>query len=477
MHAPVRDQLGDFVAKADYESLPEGVLHESKRLVLDSIGCALAAGDHTKGRIGVEFADILGGGDSSATVIGSTKRSSVFGAAFANGELINALDFDAILPPGHVSPYVLPGLLAIAEVDRASGRDVLLAVAIAHELSNRFGKAMDSIRHTEGDSVAMPPILGYTSTVFGATAGIVRLRRANADVTAQALSIAASTTPVNSHRSWLEHTPVSTIKYTMAGPISQVALTAAFMAFLGHRGDPGVFDDPEFGYPRFIGSSRWEPENLTSGLGVNWNFHRENSFKHYPHCRALHGLLDLEAEILKSNKIKPTEIQAIRAWGEGHVERASWLTNEISHPVDGQFSIAHGLAVGAQGIQPSKAWQSEEVVYDDDVLGLMDKVTYTRHPEWISLMSTDPHARPSRLEIDAHGRTYSAELMYPKGTPTQVGGMGTSDAELIAKFRLNAQGILPPETADKIVDCIMNLESIDDASKVLRLLGSPLPSA
>src|SRR5207244_8536806 len=99
----------------------------------------------------------------------------------------------------------------------------------------------------------------------------------------------------------------------MAGPITQAALSAAFMAILGHRGDPAVFDDAEYGYPRFIGTTRWEPERLVSAIGKDWNFQRENLFKQYPHCRSQHGLLDLLTDIVGANDIQPNEIEAIRA--------------------------------------------------------------------------------------------------------------------------------------------------------------------
>ncbi len=471
MQAPIAHQLAQFVSETSYTDIPEDVLDESKRILLDSLGCAIAAVGETKGQIAIEYAQALGGGAGEATIFGTKERSSIFGAAFANGELINALDFDAVLPPGHVSPYVLPGALAIAETEGASGKDLLLAVAISHELSNRFGKAMDYIRDTVDGVLALPPVLGYTSTIFGATAAIARLRGASAGVTSQALAIAASIAPVNSHRSWLEHIPVSTIKYTMAGPVVQSALTAAFMASYGHRGDPAVFDDPEFGYPKFIGTKRWEPQNLTRDLGTEWNFHRENSFKHYPHCRALHGLLDLLIDTLDEHQLQASEIDAIRAWGEGHVDRSSWLTKMISHPVDGQFSIAHGLAVGAQRIPASKAWQAPETVFDPDVLSLMDRVSYEVHPDWATAIATDPAARPSRLEIDARGRTFTAELRYPRGTPGAAGGVGTSNEQLISKFYQNVEGVLSDQSAKSAVGSIMTLESEDNVASLLRSLG------
>ena len=276
--------LAHFAADTRFEDLPPDVVAESKRILLDSLGCALAAVDLDKGRIGIEFAGILGGGVRD----GFRLVAAIFDlrGGLCQWRTDQRPRLRRNPARAHVSPYVLPGALAVAEADRVSGRDLVLAVAIAHEMSNRFGKAMDYIRDVVDGEFRMPPVLGYTSTIFGATAAVTRLRRADAEATAHALAIAAATTPVNSHRSWIEHTPVATIKYTMAGPITQAALTAAYMAFLGHHGDPAVFDDAEFGYRRFIGSARWQPERLVDGIGQEWRFQRENSFKVYPHCRA-----------------------------------------------------------------------------------------------------------------------------------------------------------------------------------------------
>src|SRR5215218_3834561 len=112
MSRTIIEELAGFTQRSDYSELPTEVVDEAKRLLLDSIGCALAATEEPKGRIGIDYGRLLGGSDGDATIIGTGDRVSIFGASFANGELINALDFDSVLPPGHVSPYVLPGALA-----------------------------------------------------------------------------------------------------------------------------------------------------------------------------------------------------------------------------------------------------------------------------------------------------------------------------------------------------------------------------
>ena len=314
---------------------------------------ALAAVEEPKGRIGIDYARVIGG-TGEATIIGTADKVNVAAAAFANGELINALDMDAVLPPGHVTPYVLPGALAVGETRGASGKSLITALAVAHEMSHRLGKAMDYLRDTRDGKVAPPPVFGYSSTIFGATAAIAMLKGLPAPVTADALGIAGSIAPVNSQSAWFQHAPSSTIKYLMAGALTQSAITAAHMAEFGHRGDIQTLDDREYGFPRFIGTQRWEPDAITAQLGADWRFPAEQSYKPYPHCRILHSLIDLLTDIVRSNGIRPDEIDGIKVLVEGFTEQPVWLNRTIEHVHDAQFSIAHGIALAAHCPPPGR---------------------------------------------------------------------------------------------------------------------------
>lgn len=462
------EQLADFTARSDFAQLPDDVVEESKRIVLDSIGCALGAVHQPKGRIGIDYGRMTGGSGGDATIIGTPERVSVFGASFANGELINTLDADAVLPPGHVTPYVLPGALAVGESSGASGKDLITAVAVGHEMSYRIGKAMDYLRDVKDGEVNTPQVYGYSSTVFGATAAITKLKGLAPDVQAHALGIAGLISPVNSFRSWSMHTPTSTIKYLLAGALTQAALTAAHMAELGHRGDLQVLDDREFGFPRFIGTSRWEAERITADLGADWQFPAEQTFKPYPHCRILHALLDSLREIVDENDLKPQEIDGIKALVEGFVEQPLWLTRTIEHPHDAQFSIAHGLAVGAHRVPPGPKWHDPELIYSESVLGLMDRTTHEVHPDYVEMLSGNAASRPARIEISARGETFVGERRYPKGSKSPEPETTMTNDELVAKFRRNADGILPESNLDRIVDAVLNLESVGDISSIMK---------
>ncbi|MGH8787168.1 MAG: MmgE/PrpD family protein [Cupriavidus necator] len=477
MSSTLIEQLAQFTAGSDYSSLPAPVVHECKRILLDSLGVALAATDTFKGRAGIEYGRMTGAppNDSKgATIIGTRERVSVFGAAFANGELINALDQDAVLPPGHVTPYVLPGALAVGEVCESSGKELIAAMALSHEMSYRLGKAMDYLRDTKDGKVSPPPVYGYSSTVFGATAAIARLKGLSTQATADALGIAGCIAPVQSQVAWFQHAPSSTIKYLMAGVLTQSAMTAAHMGELGHRGDKQVLDDKEFGFPRFIGTRRWEPGDIATALGTEWRFPAEQAYKPYPHCRILHALLDCLNNIIDGNGIRPEEIESIKVWVEGFVEQPVWLNRSIEHEHDAQFSIAHGIAVGAHRVPPGKAWMDPALIFSPSVMALMDKVTHEVHPDYVQLLTGHAASRPAKIEVRARGQVFSEESRYPKGSPSPDPASTMGDAELEAKFRHNAEGVLPRQRIDQLMETVMELESVDNTQSLMRLAAKPM---
>lgn len=469
------EQLADFATTGSrYENLPDDVIHESKRILLDSFGCALAAVDEAGAQIGIEHGQRLGAGEPQATILGVKDKVSVYGAAFANAELINALDFDAVLPPGHVSPYVIPGALAFGESLGISGKELIASTALSHEMSHRLGKAMTYLRDIKDGQPSTPDVLGFSVTVFGATAAIAQVQGLSAEKTAAALGIAASISPVNAQRAWVEHAPSTTIKYNLPGQISQTAMTAASMAELGHTGDLQILDDAQYGYPKFIGSLRWEKDLITEDIGVKWLFPALNSFKPYPHCRVMHALMGALTDIVETNDLKVEEIDSIKAWGEAWVTKPVWENRVVRNARDAQFTMAHGLAVAAHRITPGKDWANLDLVLGSSVNELMAKTTVEPHPDWASAVTANPLARPARIEVTARGKTYIAERSYPKGSPSPDPETYFTDEELIAKFLHNAQGVISVDAAARVVDAVMNLENVDNIAPVIELLSPSL---
>ncbi|KWF32808.1 2-methylcitrate dehydratase [Burkholderia diffusa] len=469
MSITIIERLARFATGTDYSKLPSAVVDECKRDILDSIGCALAAKGQSKGEKGIACGRRIGGTDGLATIIGTGQRTSIFGAAFANGELISTLDADSVLVPGHVSPYVLPGAFAIGEANRRSGKDLIAAVAVSHEMSYRFGISMNGTREYKDGKAATAAVVGYSSTIFGATASASKLKGLSTEQIANALAIAAAISPVNAHGAWLRHAPPSTIKYLLAGALAQSALTAAEMGDVGHRGDLQLLDDAEFGYPRFIGTTLWKPEQLTTGLGDEWLFPNFLMFKPYPHCRVMHAPLDILTELVQKHDLRVDEIDSITAYGEGWAYvLPSFVFRDIREPQDAQFAFAHGLAVAAHRIPPGPKWQDPKVVFDPSVMKLMEKVRLEVHPDSADAHGKNPSSRPSRVEIRARGQVFAEDRMFPKGTPSSDSRSYMTTEELARKFRNFVEGIVAPETADSVIDAVLNLEKVDDFGAVMR---------
>jgi 2-methylcitrate dehydratase PrpD len=462
--------LADFAHATTWPSLPGPVADEAKRVLLDSIGCALAGHDELKGKAGRDLAALSRAAGPGATVIGEAEQSSVMGAAFANAELVSALDFDAILAPGHVAPVVVPVALAAGEVAGANGRDVLAAIAVGHEMSCRVAFAMDGLRDVVDGAVARRPVVGYSAIVFGAAATGAKLLAMGSAGTADAIAIVASIAPVHSQGPWAEHSPIQTIKYMVAGAFAQTSLTAAYMSRSGHRGDHQILEDAEVGYPRFIGSARWEKNVITTELGETWRFPVFQTYKPYPHCRVLHGQLDILLALIEEHDLKPDEIDEIRSWGEEWHRQPIWLNTTINHVIDAQNSMAHGLALAAHRIKPSKRWQDPDVVFSGSVMGLMSRVVTAAHPAYTGRLDDYPADRPARVEIDARGTTFAGDGRYPRGTPSPDPATTMTTAELVAKFRTNAEGVLPTASIEAAIDLVLDLERVEDVRDLTRLL-------
>jgi hypothetical protein len=84
-------KLADFIAKTDYDGIPEKVREEAKRRILDYIGVTLAGSTRPEGKMIIEFVRELGGREE-ATIMASDFKSSSVNAALANGTMSHVVE-------------------------------------------------------------------------------------------------------------------------------------------------------------------------------------------------------------------------------------------------------------------------------------------------------------------------------------------------------------------------------------------------
>jgi 2-methylcitrate dehydratase PrpD len=396
-------------------------------------------------------------GAADARIIGVAGRTSSSNAAFANGELMNALDWD---PIPHTLPCMVPATLAIAEREAADGKTLILANALGNEIATRLSAVLPADLETRPH--------GYGFCVFGGVAGAGRLLGLSRAEMAHAFGIAGFAAPVPAMTRFESgNSPIPMTKYISTGWTAQAALTSALLARHGYTGDALILDG-EQGFWRFFGgdAGSWDPERLTAGLGTSWRASKP-WYKPYP-CEIIIGIaLNRLYDIMQREQLAPAEIESIEFLSLPLLSNHCHTTSEIVTHIDAQFSIPYVLAVAASGIAPGPAWQDEAAMRDPGVARLMARVSIGVHPDaerWARERTAEVSMGgiPCALTVHARSQRFDAD---------RVEEPPLSDDALIAKFDRNATATLSSANANKARDLILDLENVEDVSALMDCLA------
>lgn len=463
-------ELARFAADTGYDDLPAPVVHEAKRTLLDSLGCALASASVDKGRMCIALSRRLGG-PPEASIIGVAGKVASTNAAMANGELINAMDYSSLFGRGgHATPNVLPAVLAMAETVGASGKELIRAIAVAHEIAIRLSWGLSPIMTVVSDesgaqSYRWTPTYGFSRFNIGAAAGVGQLLRLDQDRLAHALGLAGHHAQLPTNAKFAHSDPPAAMtKYGTAGWQSTGAIVSGLLAEMGYVGDLTLFES-EIGFWRFSGSEKWEPEKVLSGIREEWGY-LELEYKPYPCCRLVHSSLGLFLRMVEQHGLKPDEIERIRVIGHPYGAHPNSLNTTITSTIDAQFSIPYIFSVAAHGVPVGPQWQDVKTMRDERILGFMDKVTYEVHPDYYRAGSQARNGSLGAIEVVTRTRTYEDSTDYAYGTPRP--GFAFADDALIEKFRNNAARVLSPDAIDRVVAGVFELEAADDITALMQ---------
>lgn len=259
----IASKLAEFVAEAQFSDIPEYLVNEVRLLLLDAIGCAIRGHSAECGRISVELARRLGG-VAESTIIGANDKVSCTNAAFANGQLMSALDYH---PMGtmHDVPSIVAAPLALVGKTSTSGKNLILAIVLGLEITRRIAYAA--------------PLEGISASVFGAAASAGKILQCNQEQLTNAIGLAGYICPPDTVMKFITTRPTRMVKYGPTGWIAQAGVTSALLADMGFTGDTEVFET-EWCYWKFTGKSEWDTANVLNDLGTKWQTHIE--FKLYP---------------------------------------------------------------------------------------------------------------------------------------------------------------------------------------------------
>ena len=453
----VTDAFMDFAQNTKFEDIPEEALHEVKRILIDGIGNALGGVASEKGRIGISFAHKTGG-IPEATIIGVGGKVAAPIAAFTNSELLNGLDFD---PIPHIPPITIPSILAVAETEKASGKDFLLAYSIGHEIAARLNRVLGSVMMTSLMKYnKTPDVFGNSNeNMLGAAVANALLMKLSRNEMAHAMAIAAYFCPLPVCRDWESTLPKSMIKYAPVSWCAQGAVQAAMIAREGYTSNDHTLESP-YGFPViYCREDVWDPVVATKDLGKDWGV-MNTMYKPYPCCRFLHASLDVFYKLKEKYNFSATDIVNVRCNTGPFVAHPDQYA--VYNQVDAQFSGPYNIALAALGYVPGPQWQDTKCLTDPVLRDFMKKVQMIVAPEYAELKKTKPGSFYARVEVDLKdGTTVVDSTEFPRGSNNGEGDCRLSDKELEDRFRVCASVILPDRKIEKAIDIIWNLEKYD----------------
>jgi 2-methylcitrate dehydratase PrpD len=444
----VTRDLAAFLARFRFEDLPEAAVHETRRGVLDWIGCALAGSQHpTVGKL-LPVLKALNA-QPQATVLGHKLKLGLTEASLANGQMGHMLDFDDTHMGGvvlHASSPILAGLFALAErggVDSGvvDGRALVCAYAAGFEAGVRVGQSAPG--HHDGGW----HLTGTLGTI-AAGAASAKLLGLDAQQMTHALGIAAT------QSAGMQQNRGTMCKSFHAGRAASNGLLAGLLAQQGFDSSEEIVEGKR-GFAR-IYSNVATPELVLADLGTRWEIAR-NGYKPYACGVVLHPILDAMVSLGEQCALAPDAIAGIEARVHPIAVRITGL-GDPKTGLQSKFSIYHAGAVAYLDRGAGIAQFSDARASAPDVVALRGKIEVT----------TDESFRKDQAQatlVTTSGERIEAHIAHASGTVDNP----MSDRAIENKFLANAAPAVGDERARQIAATAWKLDKLGDVRELIGL--------
>lgn len=305
MVSPVTLALSRHMAGAIRKPLPRPVAERAKLHLVDIFGAMISGSQLLPGVRAVEFIRTQGGVRESG-VIGSRIVTSAINAAMANGMCGHADETDPTHPPSasHPECAIVPAALAIAERQQLSGKALLRAHVLGHDVCSRLLLAIKPIPFLRAGHHA-----GAFGQVFGAAAAAGALLGLDARRMRYLLSYAAQqASGLYSMFRDPEHIEKS---YGTGGMPAQAGVRAALLVASGFTGVEDVFSGERDFFFTFAPDA--DREELIRELGRDHEIMR-GGLKRWPVAGPIQGPLHVLRELITEHRLSADMVSEVRAY-------------------------------------------------------------------------------------------------------------------------------------------------------------------
>jgi len=458
MKKTLAHQLADYACALRFEDLSKDVVHEVKRRVIDSLGCALGAWNEEPCAIARKVASDFSA-KQGAKIVGTNHKAPPDWSAFANGCCIRYFDYnDTYLSkePAHPSDNIAAAL-AIAESVGATGRELITAIALAYEVQCRFCDAA-SIRARGWDHV--------TYGAFSTALACAKLMKLDPKKTRHAVNIAGVAGAA------MRQARVGELSHWKGVAFANAARHGVFSALLARAGmtGPGPIFEGQMGFEKQLGVSlgnvaeKFAVPFAKTGDGPASMILR-TSIKFWP--AEYHSQSAIEAALFLRNQIGGVEVKSMRI--ESHdasvdiigSEPEKWRP-ETRETADHSLPYITAIAL-IDGEVTEKQFQSERFT-DPKIWKFLENVKVERNEELSGLY---PGAVANIVHVDlADGRRLTRRVDYPMGHAKNP----LKDSQVEEKFNVLVDPMLGSDRARKIIDIVWKLDEAKNVSELMRAM-------
>lgn len=440
-------QLAGFGAGLTPDVLPDEVVHNAKRALIDWLAAALAgAREPAAAKLHRVIAAVAP--DQGVTVLGEDGTTSAPFAALANAYASHLLDFDDVYNPSqttiHLGTCTWPVVLAIAQARPIAGRAALAAYVAGFEVGARVACAAGVGHYESGWHVT------GTAGHLASAAAAANALGLSAEATTHALGCsatqAAGVREVYGSDTKALHPGKAAMDGVLSGLLAEQGFTSTDTALEGPRGLLVAV------------STTPDPDLLVEGFHTHWHV-LENGHKLYPSASLTHPAIDAAIALAATHRLDPGTVAAIEVRMAPFAATVTALGEPRSGP-DAKFSTAHCVAVALTTGMVRPRDFTDEVVADPTVAALRERVRVIPDEE------VTKRGCAIRIEL-TDGGVLEHSVSQNRGTPADP----LSDAELEAKLLASAEQYVDTDVARTLIDRCWAFDELDDAGEILRLLA------
>lgn len=441
--------LSRYVCTSRYEALPDTVRHEGLRAFVNYIGCAAGGSREPDVEIMLRFLTEFNGA-KAATLIGRGERLDALNAAFINSMSSAALAFNDthFATVAHPTSPVAAALLALAERQPLSGKNLLHALVLGVEIQCRVGNVLCAPPAESAVGLSVQGLVG----VIGAAVAAGKALQFDEAQMAVAIGIACN------QSSGIRQAQSTMSSHYTPGHAARCGLMAALLAAQGFECSDDMIEGPK-GYAVSFARN----PNLAAAidkLGESFEI-STLAYKPYPSGVVIHPIIDACLEIVKEPGFDAANIAQIEMRLN---PLAAKLTN-LMHPRDrGQalVSMQHWAAVTLMHRTAGIAEVADAVVRDPAVAALRQKVTF------INDETVGREAAHMRVALN-NGSQFSHSVLHCRGSVERP----LNDQDVSDKTLNQLRTVYPPATADTLLAQCWALEQCTAAGDLSKALATP----